>query len=95
VIDFLTKLVILIITSRYASFCSLVLLAFLSAFVVEMQLSVQIYIAKNSFKVAFVTKLFFSREFYAVVYNDYDLLTSRFILAHAIHLSKTEQNMIW
>lgn len=83
-----------IITPRYAPSCSSSLLHSLGALAAEANLPIQTHIAENPAEVALVAKLFPSHDSYAAVYDDHGLLKPRTILAHAIHLSPSEQELI-
>ena len=93
-IDHSFELVSPIITPRFAPSCSSGLLRSLGALAAETNLPIQTHIAENPSEVALVAKLFPSHESYAAVYDDHDLLKPRTILAHAIHLSVSEQQLI-
>lgn len=93
-IDHSFELISPILTPRYAPSCSPGLLRSLGALAAEANLPIQTHIAENPSELALVAKLFPSHETYAAVYDDFGLLTPRTILAHAIHLSVGEQELI-
>lgn len=93
-IDSSFELISPIITPRFAPSCSTALLASLGALAAETQLPIQTHISENPSEIALVAKLFPSHASYAAVYEDYGLLTSRTILAHAIHLLPDERKLI-
>lgn len=93
-IDHSFALVSPIITPRFAPSCSSGLLHSLGALAAETSLPIQTHIAENPSELALVADLFPSHDSYAAVYDDHGLLTPRTILAHAIHLSASEQELI-
>ena len=93
-IDHSFELISPIITPRYAPSCSPGLLRSLGALAAETNLPIQTHISENPSELALVDQLFPSHESYAAVYDDFGLLTPRTILAHAIHLSVNEQELI-
>lgn len=93
-IDHSFELVSPIITPRFAPSCSAGLLRSLGTLAAEKNLPIQTHIAENPSELALVAKLFPSHDSYAAVYDDHGLLKPRTILAHAIHLSVSEQELI-
>lgn len=93
-IDHSFELISPIITPRYAPSCSSGLLRSLGALATDNDLPIQTHIAENPSELALVTKLFPSHDSYAAVYDDHGLLRQRTILAHAIHLSLDEQELV-
>lgn len=93
-IDGSFELISPIITPRFAPSCSSTLLTALGSLAAESNLPIQTHIAENPSELALVAECFPSHDSYAAVYNAHGLLTPRTILAHAIHLSLSEQNLI-
>lgn len=93
-IDRSFELISPIVTPRYAPSCSPGLLRSLGALAAEKNLPIQTHIAETPSELALVAKLFPSHDSYAAVYDDYGLLKPRTILAHAIHLSLGERELI-
>ena len=57
-------------------------------------LPIQTHISENKQEIELVDKLFPDCENYASVYNKFNLLTNKTILAHAIHLTPKECQLI-
>jgi len=93
-IDPQNQLITPIITPRFAPSCSSELLAGLGSLALETKLPVQTHISENTSEVALVSSLFPAHESYAHCYDSHGLLTSRTILAHAIHLSSEERRLV-
>lgn len=85
-----------IITPRFAPTCtrpSLERLGTLAASYTP-PLHIQTHIAENTNEVALVKDLFPEAASYTAVYDTYNLLTPRTILAHAVHLSPPERSLV-
>jgi guanine deaminase len=85
-----------IITPRFAPTCSRPALKGLGEMAAEFDppLHIQTHIAENTNEVALVKELFPEADSYAGVYDNYNLLTPRTILAHAVHLSSDERKLV-
>jgi guanine deaminase len=85
-----------IVTPRFAPTCSRHALTGLGELAASFTppLHIQTHIAENKNEVALVRKLFPEAESYAAVYDRHNLLTPRTILAHAVHLSETERDLV-
>jgi guanine deaminase len=89
-----------IITPRFAPACSLPLMRQLGALAKETSLPIQTHISENKSEIALVKDLFppsltdAGDDSYASVYDAAGLLTDKTILAHAVHLTETEANLI-
>ncbi|KAI3405118.2 hypothetical protein KGF56_002074 [Candida oxycetoniae] len=83
-----------IITPRFAPTCSNEMLAYLGKLSATNGLPIQTHISENKQELELVAKLFPNVENYAEVYNQHHLLTERTILAHAIHLSQKECDLV-
>ncbi|CAG8364759.1 unnamed protein product [Penicillium salamii] len=90
------RLVKPILTPRFAPTCSRPALKALGDLAAEFDppLHIQTHISENLNEVALVKELFPEADSYAGVYDDYNLLTRRTILAHAVHLSATERKLV-
>jgi guanine deaminase len=89
------KLVAPILTPRFAPSCLEATLAALGELAkAEPELRIQTHIAENKPEVAFVKELFPEQSSYAAVYDKAGLLTPRTILAHAVHLSAEEIELV-
>jgi guanine deaminase len=89
-----------IITPRFAPACSLPLLRQLGALAQETSLPIQTHISENPSEIALVQQLFppsatgAQDNSYASVYDAAGLLTERTILAHAVHLTESEADLV-
>lgn len=85
-----------IITPRFAPTCTRPALEELGKLAAEFNppLHIQTHISENKNEIALVKELFPEEESYAGVYDKYSLLTKRTILAHAVHLTPNERDLI-
>jgi guanine deaminase len=92
-----------VLTPRFAPSCSAELLRGLGALAAETQLPIQTHIAENKGEIELVRKLYppsvtgapaDQEDSYAGVYDAFGLLGDKTILAHAIHLSEQEADLI-
>lgn len=83
-----------IITPRFAVSCTPTLLSELGKLSYETSLPIQTHISENPDEVALVASLFPDQSSYAEVYDAHGLLTSRTVLAHAVHLTADERSLI-
>ena len=83
-----------IITPRFAPSCTSSLLSALGTLAQDQSLPIQTHISENPSECALVASRFPNSPHYAGVYDDHGLLTSRTVLAHAIHLSPAERTLI-
>jgi guanine deaminase len=60
----------------------------------ETNLPVQTHISENHNEIALVKSLFPDHKHYTAVYDDHGLLGPKTILAHAVHISEDEANLI-
>ncbi|KAF4632287.1 hypothetical protein G7Y89_g5848 [Cudoniella acicularis] len=93
-IDPQNALVTAIITPRFAPSCTSELMHGLGALHKETNLPIQTHISENKNEIELVNKLFPGHEHYTGVYDDHGLLTSKTILAHGVHLSEAEVDLI-
>ncbi len=83
-----------IITPRFAPSCTKELLQGLGDLAAETNLPIQTHISENHNEIALVRKLFPDKKHYTDVYNSFGLLTPKTILAHCVHLSDDERQVI-
>lgn len=83
-----------IITPRFAPSCSTESMTALGKLHKETNLPVQTHISENNNEINLVKKTFRNIETYTEVYDQHGLLTDKTILAHAIHLSDSEADLI-
>lgn len=83
-----------IITPRFAPSCLPETLTQLGALAKDEDIRVQTHISENLNEVKLVKSIFPDQATYAEVYDHHGLLTPRTILAHAVHLSKEEMQLI-
>jgi guanine deaminase len=88
------KLVIPIITPRFAPSCTKDCLERLGALHKETGYPAQTHLAENTNEVKLVRELFPECESYTHVYDDTGLLTSKMVLAHCVHLSNKEIDLV-
>jgi len=93
-IDPSSTLITAVVTPRFAPSCSAEVLAHLGALARETGVPVQTHIAENVDEIALVKSLFPSSKSYADVYDTAGLLTPKTILAHAVHLSPDEVELV-
>lgn len=93
-IDPNNNLVTAIITPRFAPSCTSELMHGLGALQKETNLPVQTHISENKNEIELVKKLFPDSKHYTDVYDSHSLLCSKTILAHGVHLSEDEVDMI-
>ncbi|KAI5867027.1 guanine deaminase [Durotheca rogersii] len=84
-----------VLTPRFAPACSAAALAELGALRRETGLPVQTHVSENADEVALVARLFPGHASYAEVYDAHGLLEGgRTILAHAVHLTDAEADLV-
>jgi guanine deaminase len=83
-----------IITPRFAPSCSSPLLHSLGALAKARDLPIQTHISENKNECRMVAEMFPEYTHYTDVYDKHGLLGPRTILAHAIHLSDAERDVI-
>lgn len=83
-----------ILTPRFAPSCTSDALRGLAALHAETDLPIQTHISENVPEIDLVRSLFPESSSYAAVYDDHGLLTPRTVLAHAVHLSDAEADLI-
>lgn len=88
------ELVAPILTPRFAPSCTSELLNWLGDLKKEQNLHSQTHISENKSEVEWVAQLFPNSKSYADVYNDHGLLDEKTILAHAVHITEHEKDLI-
>lgn len=83
-----------IVTPRFAPVCLREFMSKLGALARECNLPVQTHISENLEEIKLVAEIFPECESYTSVYDDHDLLGPSTILAHAIHLSPKERQIV-
>lgn len=83
-----------IITPRFAPSCSSSLMSEIGKIAKTEDLHIQTHLSENFDEIKWVKNLFPDCENYTDVYRKNDLLSRKTILAHSIHLSKEEINII-
>ncbi|RFU79309.1 guanine deaminase [Trichoderma arundinaceum] len=83
-----------ILTPRFAPSCSREAMSELAQIHRETNLPIQTHISENPGEIQLVAKLFPEADSYAGVYDKYGLLTPRTVLAHAVHISEQEADLI-
>lgn len=92
--DPLAQLVEPILTPRFAPHCTRELMGWLGEVRALRDMMCQTHISENDKEIAWVKELFPECKHYADVYDQHKLLTSKTILAHAIHLSDEERAVV-
>ncbi|XP_073971928.1 guanine deaminase isoform X1 [Rhodnius prolixus] len=83
-----------VITPRFAITCNMNLLKGLGALASKHKLYIQTHISENKEEVEVVSKLFPECKSYSDVYNQANLLTTKTILGHGVHLTGEEQTLL-
>ena len=83
-----------IITPRFAPSCTKDCLSALGQLHAETDLPCQTHISENKSEIELVNDLFPDSESYAQLYDECGLLTSKTVLAHAVHLSSEERRLV-
>ncbi|KAM0608686.1 hypothetical protein D7B24_008909 [Verticillium nonalfalfae] len=83
-----------ILTPRFAPSCTSDAMHGLAALHRDTGLPIQTHISENEGEIALVKSMFPDSASYAAVYDDHGLLTKRTILAHAVHLTEEEADLV-
>jgi len=83
-----------IITPRFAPSCTSDCLSAISQLAKNADTHIQTHISENKNECALVKELFPDSTSYTDVYDSHGLLTPKMILAHAVHLSREERDVI-
>ncbi|KAI1435268.1 guanine deaminase [Xylaria sp. CBS 124048] len=93
-IDRDSELVTPVITPRFAPTCTAETMEGMAKLHKEAQVPIQTHISENANEIELVQTLFPQNKNYTDVYDAHGLLTEQTILAHAVHLSEDEANII-
>lgn len=83
-----------IVTPRFIPSCSPSLLTALSRIAAELDLPIQSHLSENRDEQALVSALYPEASCYAAVYDDFGLLGERTVLAHCVHCSQVELDLL-
>lgn len=83
-----------IVTPRFAPSCTSDCLSAMGRLAQETGSHIQTHVSENTGEVALVQELFPDSTSYTNVYDTHNLLTSKTILAHAVHLTSEERKLI-
>ena len=83
-----------VVTPRFAPACTPELLFGLGTLADEQKLLIQTHISESRGEIDWVTSLFPEYSSYADVYLKHNLLNNRTVLAHAIHLTPDERQLV-
>ncbi|KAI0409563.1 guanine deaminase [Xylaria palmicola] len=83
-----------ILTPRFAPACSSELMKGLSEIQKQTNLPMQTHISENVNEIELVKELFPGSKSYADVYDTHGILNERMVLAHAVHLTEEEADLI-
>ncbi|KAK6385704.1 hypothetical protein LTS17_001275 [Exophiala oligosperma] len=83
-----------IVTPRFAPSCTNESMTALGEIANQTDLRLQMHISENVKEVALVAEMYPQQNSYAGVYDAHNLLTGRTVLAHGVHLSDDEMNLI-
>lgn len=83
-----------ILTPRFVPSCTPELMSFLGDIAKEHTLPIQSHLSETFGELAWVKELHPDQKDYSSVYNHYGLLTSKTIMAHCIHLSQSERDLL-
>lgn len=83
-----------VITPRFAITCSTPLMAGLGQLAREYNLPIQSHLCENEDEIAFTRKLFPDSEHYTAVYDDHNLLQPKTYMAHCVHMTDDEIDML-
>jgi guanine deaminase len=83
-----------IITPRFAPSCTSDCLSAIAQLAHDENTHIQTHISENKNECALVKQLFPDSSSYTDVYDSHGLLTPKMILAHAVHLSKEERDVV-
>lgn len=83
-----------VLTPRFAPSCSRKLMSWLGQLAHEEDLNVQTHLSENLAELELVAELFPECENYSQVYDNHHLLTKKTLLAHCVHLSDKEIELL-
>ncbi len=82
------------LTPRFAPSCTSKSLSWLGELRSKHNFHVQSHVSENVDEIAMVAKLFPDSKNYTAVYDDHSLLSDKTVLAHGVHLTKDEKNIL-
>ncbi|KAI8983623.1 guanine deaminase [Pilobolus umbonatus] len=88
-----SDLVTPVITPRFAITCSSTLMKGLSELATEYNVPIQTHLCENKNEISFTQSLFECKD-YTSVYNDHALLNERAYMAHCVHMTEDEIDML-
>lgn len=83
-----------VVTPRFAISCSSELMNGLSQLADEYKLPIQTHLCENPDEIAFTMSLFPNSKDYTSVYDDHNLLNERAYMAHCVHMTDAEIDML-
>ncbi|SCU87018.1 LAFA_0E04214g1_1 [Lachancea sp. 'fantastica'] len=83
-----------IVTPRFAPTCSSEMMTWLGEYAQEQNLHIQTHLGENVKELEWVKELFPESKSYTELYDSHQLLTEKTVLAHCIHLSDEELDLI-
>ena len=83
-----------IITPRFVPSCSPFLMKELGKLAHDMNLPIQSHLSETPSEIAWVKELYPEFESYSDVYDHFGLLTDKTIMAHCVHLTSQERNLL-
>ncbi|KAI8924445.1 hypothetical protein BC831DRAFT_465680 [Entophlyctis helioformis] len=92
--DIASPLVTAVITPRFVPTCTAELMKGLGDLAAEFNLPIQSHLSETPSEVRWVAELHPTISTYSDVYDHYGLLTDRTIMAHAVHLSRHERDLL-
>lgn len=89
-----SDLITAILTPRFVPSCTPELMQFLGKLAKKESLPIQSHLSETPAELLWVKELHPKIQNYSSVYREYGLLTSNTIMAHCVHLSKQERDML-
>ncbi|KAI9245441.1 guanine deaminase [Sporodiniella umbellata] len=83
-----------VVTPRFAITCSSTLMKGLGALAEEYKIPIQTHLCENHDEIKFTLELFKSSKDYTSVYDDHQLLNERAYMAHCVHMTEDEIDML-
>lgn len=83
-----------VVTPRFAISCSSELMTGLGDLAEEYKLPIQTHLCENPDEIAFTKSLFPNSKDYTSVYNDHNLLNERSYMAHCVHMTDSEVDLL-
>jgi guanine deaminase len=83
-----------VLTPRFVPSCTPELMSFLGSFAKDNGIPIQSHLSETHGELAWVKELHPDTKDYASVYDSFELLTDMTVMAHCIHLSKSERDLL-